>query len=185
MPTHLSDVPSPLIPSIVERAHAMGTMPHNTHCSISRSGNTMAETGFLPHTWRENLSPQPQLLNHSWGSLLCHQGRQVFSHWLKLYSTGQRFDFLKKQTNLKKITESREETTGRKRKLYQKQDKITQYWRKSHEEVKTDSSPLCSMPVLMISKGPRKFSHVQGHYPGQDACTVKGKLSHLHTSVNP
>lgn len=54
---------------------------------------------------REASYPTPEektpLHNHIFsiipgGPLLCHQGGQVFSHWLKFYSMGQRFEHTKK-----------------------------------------------------------------------------------------
>lgn len=128
MPARLSDVPSCLTPSIMGKAHAMGTMSHCKH-TLQHLYVRKYNSRQVSYPTAEEKTP---LHNHSCsiipkGSLLCHQGEQVFSHWLKFYSMGQRFEQAKKKNNPKKITESREETISTRRRLCQKKDKITHY----------------------------------------------------------
>lgn len=49
MPTRPSGVTPSLIPSLMGKAHAMGTISRNTRCNISRSGKAKSKTGLLPN----------------------------------------------------------------------------------------------------------------------------------------
>lgn len=50
MPTRPSGVTPSLIPSLMGKAHAMGTTSRNPRCNISRSGKAKSKTGLLPNT---------------------------------------------------------------------------------------------------------------------------------------
>lgn len=126
----------------------------NTHCNISTSGNTTADRSPTQQLKRKPLSTTTAAQSFLRDPCSVTKENKCFLTGWNSILWDRDLNRLKKKNNPKKITESREETISMRRKLCQKKDKITHYWRKSHEEVETYSSPLCSMPILMISKDP-------------------------------